>query len=438
MDRSRRLLQGIHALATGLKTEIGKRSPTDIVQEPPRPAPLVPLHLPFPTDILDLIRHSSLSEHKRNELIAAAIEYIKSSQADLTSNYNQACSGLAAWPIPGVEPTKTTLEFRSAFEKKYNDHLIPHLRKRVDYILTSIISSHDRKRKAFNHHYSHLLERYFEQNAYPSAADRRHLAQKTVMSPRQIEVWFQNHRSRARKEGKILKRPYQSSDLLRQSRACEDTVNGVNVQSNLVGDAPPSVPSPNPLDNSLSTPSHAFPSRYHPSTNPDCSRKFDLPWNRLHVSLDRRSPASRVDSLDSDSLEELITNFATLRICDFSDRPKFRSRSQHKAIHPYPFYGNLLCAPHPSLLNPRAELSVRCRSPLPTVRAPAASNYIFSKYLPSPANISLKRHLATALAPSQSQRIDTSSSFASAPMNFYSYHDGPTLLPIGRVIIALS
>nr|AAB22024.1 A42 mating-type factor beta 2-1 gene product [Coprinus cinereus, Peptide Partial, 44 aa] [Coprinopsis cinerea] len=44
------------------------------------------------------------------------------------------------------------------------------------------------------------LEKYFEYNAYPSARDREWLARKTMMSVRQIEVWFQNHRRRARKE----------------------------------------------------------------------------------------------------------------------------------------------------------------------------------------------------------------------------------------------
>nr|AAB22025.1 A42 mating-type factor alpha 2-1 gene product [Coprinus cinereus, Peptide Partial, 44 aa] [Coprinopsis cinerea] len=44
------------------------------------------------------------------------------------------------------------------------------------------------------------LEKYFEYNAYPTAQDRALLARKSMMSARQIEVWFQNHRARARKE----------------------------------------------------------------------------------------------------------------------------------------------------------------------------------------------------------------------------------------------
>lgn len=64
----------------------------------------------------------------------------------------------------------------------------------------------DKKKSVFNHEYTPLLEKYFEYNAYPSTLDRRVLARKSMMTPRQIEVWFQNHRNRARKDGKALRR----------------------------------------------------------------------------------------------------------------------------------------------------------------------------------------------------------------------------------------
>ncbi|KIJ94115.1 hypothetical protein K443DRAFT_111002, partial [Laccaria amethystina LaAM-08-1] len=50
------------------------------------------------------------------------------------------------------------------------------------------------------------LEKYFEYNAYPSAPDRLLLARKSMMTSRQIEVWFQNHRTRARKDGLPLRK----------------------------------------------------------------------------------------------------------------------------------------------------------------------------------------------------------------------------------------
>ncbi|KAG6848753.1 hypothetical protein H0H93_014387 [Arthromyces matolae] len=67
----------------------------------------------------------------------------------------------------------------------------------------------EKKRPVFNHEYTPLLEKYFEYNAYPSAPDRAVLARKSMMTPRQIEVW--NHRNRAKKEGKPLKKLSASS-----------------------------------------------------------------------------------------------------------------------------------------------------------------------------------------------------------------------------------
>ncbi|TEB28191.1 hypothetical protein FA13DRAFT_1690822 [Coprinellus micaceus] len=61
------------------------------------------------------------------------------------------------------------------------------------------------KKQAFNAEYTQVLKQYFEHNAYPSARDRELLARKSSMFPRQIEVWFQNHRRRALREGRSLK-----------------------------------------------------------------------------------------------------------------------------------------------------------------------------------------------------------------------------------------
>ncbi|KDQ31068.1 A mating type protein [Pleurotus ostreatus PC15] len=69
------------------------------------------------------------------------------------------------------------------------------------------------KKPSFNHDYVPVLEKYFEYNAYPSAADRTLMARKSMMTDRQIEVWFQNHRNRSRKDGKPLAR-LRSSDPL--------------------------------------------------------------------------------------------------------------------------------------------------------------------------------------------------------------------------------
>ncbi|KAJ7293147.1 hypothetical protein C8J57DRAFT_1161620 [Mycena rebaudengoi] len=62
-----------------------------------------------------------------------------------------------------------------------------------------------KERPSFNAEFTPFLEKYFEYNAYPSSADKKEMAKKSMMEPRQITVWFQNHRARAKKEGKVLR-----------------------------------------------------------------------------------------------------------------------------------------------------------------------------------------------------------------------------------------
>ncbi|KAI8343363.1 homeobox domain-containing protein, partial [Chlamydoabsidia padenii] len=43
-----------------------------------------------------------------------------------------------------------------------------------------------------------LLESSFSENSKPSATMRRWLAQKLGMTPRSVQVWFQNRRAKAK------------------------------------------------------------------------------------------------------------------------------------------------------------------------------------------------------------------------------------------------
>ncbi|KAI8891124.1 Homeodomain-like protein, partial [Backusella circina FSU 941] len=43
-----------------------------------------------------------------------------------------------------------------------------------------------------------VLERTFSENPKPNAAIRRWLAQKLSMTPRGVQVWFQNRRAKAK------------------------------------------------------------------------------------------------------------------------------------------------------------------------------------------------------------------------------------------------
>ncbi|KAJ3873017.1 HD2 homeodomain mating-type protein Le.a2-4 [Lentinula edodes] len=61
----------------------------------------------------------------------------------------------------------------------------------------------------FNNEYTPILETYFQYDPYPTSRDRQIIAERSGMTRRQIEVWFQNHRRTARQSGITLpaKRP---------------------------------------------------------------------------------------------------------------------------------------------------------------------------------------------------------------------------------------
>ncbi|CAK5280599.1 unnamed protein product [Mycena citricolor] len=58
------------------------------------------------------------------------------------------------------------------------------------------------ERAAFKTEYAPFLQRYFTYNAYPCGADRSAMAEKSGMTASQINVWFQNHRARLRRDAK--------------------------------------------------------------------------------------------------------------------------------------------------------------------------------------------------------------------------------------------
>nr|AER51804.1 homeodomain 2 mating type protein [Pleurotus tuoliensis] len=124
---------------------------------------------------------------------------------------------------------KLTDYFCNSYTQKVNSLRLQLIRRAqlrcdVDTTKTAKASSSRPTKTVFNYtlaayerllcqDYVPVLEKYFEYNAYPSAADRALMARKSMMTERQIEVWFQNHRNRARKDGKPLAR-LRASDLL--------------------------------------------------------------------------------------------------------------------------------------------------------------------------------------------------------------------------------
>ncbi|ORZ00423.1 homeobox domain-containing protein, partial [Syncephalastrum racemosum] len=45
-----------------------------------------------------------------------------------------------------------------------------------------------------------ILEAAFEENPKPSATKRRSLAEELLMKPRNVQIWFQNRRAKAKQQ----------------------------------------------------------------------------------------------------------------------------------------------------------------------------------------------------------------------------------------------
>ncbi|KAF8078875.1 hypothetical protein FPV67DRAFT_1466731 [Lyophyllum atratum] len=283
------------------------------------------------------------------------------------------------------------------------------------------------KKPVFNHEYTPVLEKYFEYNAYPSAPDRAVLARKSMMTPRQIEVWFQNHRNRARKDGKPLRRltedplPLEISLKSLERKMPLFTVPEHERKLATKSEPPrgdssddedlPTMPIPardlvaaNPLN--PPRPRHAFPTPYPPRCDYDPfptkigTHKFCAPvWDRKPSST-RPTLKAPID------LEDFIEVFQTklhLRVPVSHKRRPGVSQSwcAARVTIPPP-------SPHPALVRLPILLPLKRSSPLATVRAPSSPLHPLQSFSPfsSPT---------TSMLPKQSNNIPARRKVASLP-----------------------
>ncbi|KAH6916972.1 hypothetical protein BKA70DRAFT_1251060 [Coprinopsis sp. MPI-PUGE-AT-0042] len=248
------------------------------------------------------------------------------------------------------------------------------------------------KKARFNAEYTPFLEKYFQYDPFPSARDREWLAEKTVMTVRQIEVWFQNHRRRARLDGQIIEKasvdrqPASLGWLAEQLLPHLPRPRSQSVESEC-STPPPDMHAPtlasssNCILDSTSSPPHAFPVSFKQSAhlldqNFPCrggSFQFETPtWYRRPT---KKRPRSEVCSVD-----ELCDKFVEARIWG---PPQKKSKTQSTV----PWYASRcsgpVLAPLPSLVRPRVS---HTSSPL--------SNTHRSQYPPTPATAPRRKRVA--------------------------------------------
>ncbi|KAF5311897.1 hypothetical protein D9619_002863 [Psilocybe cf. subviscida] len=177
----------------------------------PSQATFAPLNLPHPEEILAPILKLTASENLRDAIRNCFTNHIAEMQRKYTANYQQTCAFILRTAQPDA-PNCSLRGLQQAYLDLYRSQCHAFVETQLPYVMKEIaklersMRRRDTTRIEFNHEYTPILESYFAYNAYPLLPDRLLLARKSMMTPRQIEVWFQNHRNRAKKDGVTLRR----------------------------------------------------------------------------------------------------------------------------------------------------------------------------------------------------------------------------------------
>ncbi|KAJ7110029.1 hypothetical protein C8R44DRAFT_884037 [Mycena epipterygia] len=211
-------LRRILSIGTSIKETCASASSPTISDPNPDPPPSPPfsLLLPSPPSIHLKLTSLGLSPHLADKL---AVKY--ASRSEQLRSVSQNCLH-RAWqelvslprhpallPLPQVlnrvvaAHTASYARAVQALEQSALD-VASRWRPRLDDLHKAKIQRE--LRQPFNQEFTPFLQKYFEYNAFPSAADRVEMAKKSMMEPRQIEVWFQNHRRRAKLEGRPVRK----------------------------------------------------------------------------------------------------------------------------------------------------------------------------------------------------------------------------------------
>ncbi|KAH8119837.1 hypothetical protein DFH11DRAFT_11165 [Phellopilus nigrolimitatus] len=180
--------------------------------------------------------------------------------------------------------------------------------------------------KGFNHNFVSKLECYFSGNQFPSKEDKITMAKKSGMSYRQIHVWFQNRRNRA-------KTAAQNSQLNNGNEVSPQTPISLEDTDVKDKDAPFAYSSrsssftlvDNDEDNIFEcmVPSYAFPETYPPVIRDD-SDPFPCrfgDFSHFHKPCWDRTPATSPRPQNEISITTLVLAFERLHIDDADPTP---------------------------------------------------------------------------------------------------------------------
>ncbi|KAF8167645.1 hypothetical protein B0H34DRAFT_792351 [Crassisporium funariophilum] len=451
------ILKSTQRIALSMMQKTMAYSPLTIQSKPARlDTTPPPLRLPFPDDILAPLLTLKLPEKTRQDLIQSITYSVNKLQKEYQDSYRYAYSHSIILSDFDNGPSN----IRDTFQAFYQRNCLPMIRSQVSYIVAEYAKYQharpDRKRP-FNNEYTPVLEKYFDLNAYPSALDRLALAGKSGMTPRQIEVWFQNHRKRAKQQGKTLKRltsesplhlsydsfeqrmPFHAVQERNRLGSPDDDSSDEDTEDEFITKSPlPSVEYS--LDN-LNRPRHAFPSTYPPNCSedpfPNENGVFTFPpptWTRQPVTTKVQHAAVDMD--------EFVSIFASkLNLRESLDGRQNGRHINRPTVSSTPWFAATVTtpspAPHPALIRtpvratPSSSSSStksasptdrRSRSTTPITPSPYQSNPQRRKVarLPRRAPSNATTYLATAPSSPASSPSSLPSSSSSRTSSFSS------------------
>ncbi|KAI6136319.1 hypothetical protein F5141DRAFT_1073820 [Pisolithus sp. B1] len=168
-------------------------------------APPESIRLPKPPPLLAPLLEAGAPQYLAKELHAFYLECAKQLKTRYTTVFSRLRSELARLSTDGID----TLNDRLAplFVHLYTKSLQDWVRYEIEMFRVQRLSVHKKQfNQTFNHDYLPLLENSFNEDPFPTHADKVALARKSGMSYQQIHVWFQNRRSRSRRVGKVLRK----------------------------------------------------------------------------------------------------------------------------------------------------------------------------------------------------------------------------------------